>query len=100
MAGLTRRAFSQALKERARPAELDRDILALDEAALLQTAVKRLQQVHGILGRTRAHESDDRHRLLRARRERPRSCRAAEQRNELAPLQSIELHGCGTWFSI
>jgi hypothetical protein len=31
-------------------------------------------------------ESDPRHfaRLLRARRERPRSCRAAEQRDELA----------------
>jgi len=33
-------------------------------------------------------KSDDRHRrLLRARRERPRHCRAAEQRDELAPLQ-------------
>jgi len=27
--------------------------------------------------------------LLRARRERPRGCRAAEQRDELAPLHSI-----------
>ena len=35
----------------------------------------------------RAEEPDHRHRrLLRARRERPR-CRAAEQRDELAPLQ-------------
>jgi hypothetical protein len=30
--------------------------------------------------------------LLRVRRYRPRDRRAAEQRNELAPLQSIELH--------
>jgi hypothetical protein len=30
--------------------------------------------------------------LLRARRERPRSRRAAEQRDELAPFQLIELH--------
>jgi hypothetical protein len=28
--------------------------------------------------------------LLRARRERPRDCRAAEQRDELAPFQLIE----------
>jgi hypothetical protein len=32
------------------------------------------------------------HRLLRMRRERPSRSRAAEQRDELAPLQSIELH--------
>jgi hypothetical protein len=31
-------------------------------------------------------------RLLRARRERPSRRRAAEQRNELAPFQLIELH--------
>jgi hypothetical protein len=31
-------------------------------------------------------------RLLRARRERPRRRRAAEQRGELAAFQSIELH--------
>jgi hypothetical protein len=37
--------------------------------------------------------SDHRHcRLLRARRERPRHCRAAEQRDELAAFQLIELH--------
>jgi hypothetical protein len=37
-------------------------------------------------------KTDHRHRpLLRARRERP-SCRAAEQRDELAPLQLIEWH--------
>jgi hypothetical protein len=30
--------------------------------------------------------------LLRPRRERPRRCNAADNRNELAPLQSIELH--------
>jgi hypothetical protein len=30
--------------------------------------------------------------LLRARRERPRGYRAAEQRDELAPFQLIELH--------
>jgi hypothetical protein len=30
--------------------------------------------------------------LLRARRERPSGCRAAEERDEVASLQSIELH--------
>jgi len=32
------------------------------------------------------------HRLLRARRERPRRRRAAEQRDELTSFQSIEWH--------
>ena len=42
---------------------------------------------------TAVEESNYRHRrLLRARRERPRGRRAAEQRDELAPLYLIELH--------
>src|SRR5262245_17865193 len=37
--------------------------------------------------RVGAEKSDHRHgRLLRARRERPRGCRAAEQRDKLAPV--------------
>jgi hypothetical protein len=45
------------------------------------------------LGKRRQH-ADPPHlaRLLRARRERPRGCRATDQRDELAPLQLIELH--------
>src|SRR5215475_12748901 len=40
--------------------------------------------------RVGAEKSDHRHgRLLRARRERPRGCRAAEQRDKLAPVHSI-----------
>src|SRR5215831_7649358 len=70
----------------ARPAELDRNVLALDEAALPQAATERLYQVLGILRRARAHEPDHRHRrLLRARRERPHRC-AAEHRDERAPF--------------
>jgi hypothetical protein len=39
-------------------------------------------------GRSAAEEPDHRHRLLlRARRERPRSRRTTESRDELAPLQ-------------
>jgi hypothetical protein len=34
------------------------------------------------------------------RRERPCGYHTADERDELAPLHSIELHGCGTWFSI
>jgi hypothetical protein len=42
----------------------------------------------------RGQHADPSHPLapLRARRERPRNCRAAEQRDEFAPLQLIELH--------
>ena len=42
------------------------------------------------LGRTGADKTNDGHRqLLRARRERPRGRRAADERDELAPLHSI-----------
>src|SRR6266446_3908208 len=45
---------------------------------------------HGINFRPAAEESDHWHRrLLRPRRERPRRCRAAEQRDEVAALHSI-----------
>jgi hypothetical protein len=41
------------------------------------------------LNRFAVEEADHRHRLLRPRRERPRHCRAAEQRDELASLHSM-----------
>ena len=45
------------------------------------------------LGRLSIQESNHRHRrLLRSRRERPRDPRAAEQRDELASFQLIQLH--------
>ena len=40
-------------------------------------------------GRSPVQKSDHWHRLLRARRERPRRRRAGEKRDELAPLHSI-----------
>src|SRR5215470_13283296 len=68
-----------------RPAILDRHILALDVAGFTK-ALAECGQIACTSDRGRAaKESYHRHRrLLRARRERPRCCRAAEQRDELA----------------
>ena len=60
------------------PAVFDCDVLAFDEAALLETLTERRHKVRNVLGRQNVDEANDRHcRLLRPRRERPR-CRAAE----------------------
>jgi hypothetical protein len=68
-----------------RPAIFDRHVLALDEAAFAQAPAERGQS-YGIIGRSDAKKANHRHRrLLRPCRERPRR-RAAEQRDELAPL--------------
>src|SRR5262249_24392794 len=68
------------------PTVFDRNILALDIAIILQALAKCGQ--HNVPERARlaVEERDHRHRpLLRARRERP--CRrAADQRDEIAPL--------------
>src|SRR5262249_11926499 len=73
-----------------RPAILDRHILALDIAGLLQTLMKRAYHGCEAVGQSAVEEPDHRHRrLLRARRERPRGRRAAEQQYELAALHSI-----------
>src|SRR5262249_8401817 len=74
-----------------RPTVLDRDILALAKAGLFQTFAKCAQAVRESIGRSRGEKSDHRHRpLLRARRERPRGRRAAEQYDEVtSPHHSI-----------
>jgi hypothetical protein len=70
----------------------DRDVLALDIAGIFEALAECAQQVPDRFGRLVVEKPDHRHRgLLRARRERPRS-HAAEQRDELAPFQMIELH--------
>ena len=72
------------------PAVFDRHVLALDKARFLQALAKSAQTVRERVRRCGVEEPDHRHRrLLRARRERPRRRRAAEQRDELAPLHSI-----------
>ena len=72
------------------PAVFDRHVLALDIAALLKALAERAQVVCKRDWRSAVEKPNHRHRrLLRARRERPRRRRAAEQRDELAPLHSI-----------
>src|SRR5580704_3635712 len=67
---------------------LNRHVLALGTAGVLQTLTKCLQKIRGV-GR---ELPDDRHRrLLRTRRERPRNRRAADERDELAPLD-VDYH--------
>jgi hypothetical protein len=61
-----------------RPALLDRDVLSFDEPGLLQALAQRIHQMRERRGRRAAEKPDHRHRLLRARRNRPRGCRAAE----------------------
>src|SRR5262249_57735410 len=75
-----------------RQAEFDRDILALGVAGLGKALSECREQAGVWLRRAGMQESDHRYlRLLRARRERPRSC-PAEQRDELAPFHLTEMH--------
>src|SRR5262245_54275880 len=61
------------------PAVYDRDVLALDIAAILEATVKSAKTVRVRVRRLAVEKPDHRHRrLLRARRERPRR-RAAER---------------------
>src|SRR5262249_37484486 len=79
----------QAVVVTIRPAELNRDVLPLDEAALGQAVAECGDEVRRILRRARAHETDDRdRRLLRLCRKRPRR-RSAESQDELPPPHSI-----------
>src|SRR4029450_5295116 len=72
------------------PAVFDRDILALDIACVLQALAKSAHTVRDRVRRLAVEEADYRRRpLLRARHERPRSGRAAEERDELASVHSI-----------
>src|SRR6266508_3864943 len=62
------------------PAVLDRHVLTLDITGVLEALAKRAQTVRQRVKRPAVEEPDHRHpRLLRARRERPRNRRTAEQ---------------------
>src|SRR5262245_3393398 len=73
-----------------RPAIVDQEILLLHITALVQALVERGYR-RLIVSLSRAAEKSKRQhpRLLRARRERPPSRRAPEQRDEIAPSHSI-----------
>src|SRR5262249_34857373 len=75
----------QAIVAAVEPMVLDRHVLAFDVADFLEAFTKRSSLARGAFRRSGADEPNHRHhRLLRARRERPRCRRAAEQRDELA----------------
>jgi hypothetical protein len=62
-----------------RPAELDRDVPALDVADLGEPSAERRHDADIRLGRAKVEHADHRHhRLLRACRKRPRDCCAAQ----------------------
>jgi hypothetical protein len=75
------------------PAIFDRNIAALDIAGFSEPFTEAGDESCVCFGRARMEQSYHRHcGLLRPRRERPRRRRAADQRDKIAPLQSIELH--------
>src|SRR5207247_1839078 len=71
------------------PAIFDCHVLALDEAGFVQALTEGRDMSDQRTGRHAAEKTDHRHRLLRARRERPRRRRAADERDELAAFHSI-----------
>jgi hypothetical protein len=75
--------------------ERDSDVFAFDESSIIQALPKGIDNICEAGSRGASEKSDHRHRrLLRARRQRLRSRRAAEKRDEFAAshllLQSQE----------
>jgi hypothetical protein len=79
------------------PAVFDHDVLAFDIAGVFQALAKCALLVRQcVVKRSGVEKSDHRHRwLLRAYGDWPRRRRAAEQRDEIASSQLIELHSIG-----
>ena len=77
----------QSIESSLGPSVFDDDVSALDEPGFHQSFTERLREVGKSIGRSAVKKPDYRlHGLLRARRQRPRRRRTAEQRDELAPL--------------
>src|SRR5262249_28405024 len=73
-----------------RPTKGNDEILPLDESRFSETSPEGCEDARGFSGRAAAEKSYHRHRrLLRARRERPRSRGAAEKPDELTAPHSI-----------
>ena len=78
----------QAIELALQPMVLHRHVLALDVAGFVEALAEPGNK--GRIRQSGIDEADHWHRrLLRARRERPRSRRAAEERDELTPRHSI-----------
>ena len=77
----------QAIVLALQPVVLDRHVLAVDVAGFVEAFAERGHKARVGIGRPVSDKPDHRQRrLLRARRERPRSRRAAKKRDEIAPL--------------
>src|SRR5205814_6662771 len=72
-----------------RPAVFDHDVLTFEMTGCTKASAECLNKRCEWSGRCAVEKTDHRHRrLLRARRERPRRRRTAEQRDELAAFHS------------
>src|SRR5262249_31843862 len=80
-----------------RPPVFDRHVAALGVAGLAAALAPRMHVRREEVRRCGVDEPDHwRPRLLRPRRERPRDCRATEQRDELAPT-AVDCHLALPW---
>jgi hypothetical protein len=70
------------------PAVFNCHVLALDITGFFEALAKSPQKIRNRVVRLAAEEHDHRHLLLRARRERPCGCCAAEERDELAAFHN------------
>jgi len=76
---------------------LDRDGAAFDKSFIAQPLAQGRDEMRERCGRSATQKPDHRHRrLLRPRRDWPSGCHAAEQCDELAAFQLIELHSVPT----